>query len=173
MAKTASIDVGCGVYSYAITAPEKTEDPPQDPPPDEPKKTDLVLGERECFPDGAFDGKTVDDDFFPQYIGWACAGSALPESNIKKGDKDSFRHWATVTNGIPYTFNAYWEDGCETSVDEVNLFAPLPDSNEDQLNCMTIFEEDYNKCEFGPPIPFCVFIRKLLHLIGENHSPFT
>jgi hypothetical protein len=139
MPKTAYIDAGCGVYSYTIEIPKNQDDPPQNPP-----KQELVLGERECLSSG----DKANDGFVPEYIGSACAGSSLPESNIKKDTKPPNQKFHTRTNDVTYTFNVYWKEGCETSVDEVNMFAPLPDSTDEINNCLSLMQDNHEKCKF-------------------------
>lgn len=138
MSKSASYDVGCGTYAYQITAPQKDEQEPA------PPKTPLELQERFCFATDAFgDHGDVQGSFHSRYIGFACAGTA--KMTIRKDDKESYINFSTRTNGVPYTYNIYWKDGCETDVTEVNAWTPL-EGNED-ATCESLLQDDYKQCK--------------------------
>ncbi|KAI9892736.1 MAG: hypothetical protein M1814_001156 [Vezdaea aestivalis] len=136
MTAAASLDVGCGSYSYKITGKDvpAVEGPPKP-----------FLSAQYCFPSDVF-GKhgDINGDFQAQYTGWACAGSAL--KTIKKGDPSTFVKWETTTNGVPYSYNIYWKDKCESAVNEANLFQPY---KEIDANCLTMLQNDYKKCGNG------------------------
>lgn len=135
MTAKASLDVSCGTYSYEITG----EDVPAVQGPPSPS-----LSAQYCFPSDAFgEHGDISPDWQAQYTGWACAGSA--KKTIKKGDPSTFVHWNTTTNGVPYTYSVTWEDDCESSETEMNVYQPLPD-NED-ANCMDLLQNNYKDCK--------------------------
>ncbi|KAF2187303.1 hypothetical protein K469DRAFT_570267 [Zopfia rhizophila CBS 207.26] len=131
MTAEASLDVGCGTYSYKITGPDVPK--PNGPPP-------TTVSAQYCYPADVF-GKhgDIQESFLNQYIGFACAGSA--NKNFKAGDKSN---WNTTTNGVPYNFNIWWKDNCKTDADNLNAYQPL--ANNKGANCMDLMKGNFKNC---------------------------
>lgn len=137
MTAKGSLDVGCGTYSYEITG----KDVPAVSGPPKP-----FLTAQYCFPDAVFgDHGDIQPDFVNEYAGYACAGTALPDRKIKKGDPSTFIYFNTTTNNVPYVYSAVWEDNCESSETEMSLWQPLPD--DDKTTCTSMFTGDYKDCK--------------------------
>ena len=132
MTASASLDVGCGSYSYKITGP-------QVPPPAGPPAPTLSV--QYCYPASSFGNHgDIEPDFQSEYTGYACANSV--HENYGPGDK---LNWHTTTNGVPYTYNIWWKDGCTSSVNPMNVYQPLA-SNKD-ANCLNLMLDNYKNCE--------------------------
>jgi hypothetical protein len=135
MTAKASIDVGCGTYSYEITGSDV-------PAVQEAPKPSLSA--QYCFPSDVFgDHADIQPDLQAQYTGWACVGTAL--RSIKKDDSSTFINLNTTTNDVPYKYTVVWEPNCESSETEMNLYQPMPD-NED-ANCMSLMQNNFKDCK--------------------------
>ncbi|KAI0004056.1 hypothetical protein F4779DRAFT_630464 [Xylariaceae sp. FL0662B] len=135
MPKSAKLDVGCGVFDYNIVGPTM---------PLEPQK-------RKCYGKDDF-GSHGDIQRYWQrlYTGYACTGTALKP--IKRGDSSTFRHFQTVTNGVPYQFNIYWKDGCITDYpgrDEIYASNPQDIKDPGHVACQNLLTDNYDKCYNG------------------------
>jgi hypothetical protein len=92
MTASASLDVGCGTYSYKITgsivpAPQGLPAP--------------TASVQYFFPVDAFGKhKDINPELQAEYTGFACANSA--NENFMPGDKINFN---TTTHGVPYNYN--------------------------------------------------------------------
>ncbi|KAL0942067.1 uncharacterized protein CTRU02_204830 [Colletotrichum truncatum] len=133
MATYAEYDVGCGKFSYQISKP-----------------TPLTLQERHCFRADEFgEHKDINPGFQSKYIMGACVGTALKENVIRKDNPSSFIHSGTVTNGAPYQYNIYWEEGCilETGAESVSPAQPLGPTHE--ATCANLLRDNFKKCNNG------------------------
>ena len=136
MTAEASIDVGCGTYSYKITGEDVP--PPSGPP--EP-----ALSERYCYPHDAF-GKhaDIDPDLQVHYaMENVCAGTT--QTTIKRDDPETRINWHTETNGAAYNYTMAWQSGCESSVSEMNVWKPLIDND---ATCEDLMVDNFENCEF-------------------------
>lgn len=144
MTSEASIDVGCGTYSYEITGEDVPEEEPEEPqsepeaPPPEP-----ALSPQYCFPTGG-EHNDISPDSQAQFTGIACAGTALESERIKKDDPSTFINFNTTTNGVEYKYTVVWEMNCESTVTEMNTYQPL-DGND--ANYMSMMLNNYKDCK--------------------------
>lgn len=135
MTAKGSLDVSCGTYSYEITG----EDVPAVEGPPKP-----FLTTQYCFPSDVFgDHGDVSPDFQAEYVGWACAGTAL--TSIKKDDPSTFINWNTTTNGVPYKYTVVWEPNCESSETEMNIYQPMADNAD--ANCLDMMQNNFKNCK--------------------------
>lgn len=51
---------------------------------------------------------------------------------------------STTTNGVPYNYNIWWQDGCESSVGTLNVYQPL--ANTPDVNCLSLMLDSYKNC---------------------------
>jgi hypothetical protein len=132
MTASASLDVGCGTYSYKISS----ADVPSPAGPPAP-----FVSVQYYYPEGVI-GKhrDVEPDWQAEYTGWACADSA--NENYKPGNN---LNWNTTTNGVPYNYNIWWKDGCTSSVTPMNVYQPL--STNKDANCMKLMQNNDKNCK--------------------------
>jgi hypothetical protein len=127
MTASASLDVGCGSYSYKITGPDVPPAP--------------TLSVQYCYPTSSFGSHgDIEPDLQSEYTGYACGNSV--NENYGPGDK---LNWQTTTNGVPYNYNIWWKDGCTSSVNPINVYQPLV-SNKD-ANCLNLMLDNYKNCK--------------------------
>lgn len=132
-----SADVGCGRYDYLIR--RRSVITPKDPP-------KPILSKQYCHPSDTFgDHGNIQPEWQAMYTGYACAGTAL--RSIKKDDPSTYISWDTVTNGVPYNYQVYWKEGCDSSITEMDLFKPLANND---ATCISMLSGSYKKCEFYP-----------------------
>lgn len=131
MTASASLDVGCGTYSYKITGSNV-------PTPEGPPAPSLSA--QYCLPLDDFGSHgDIEPEWQAEYTGLACANSA--NENFKPGDQIN---WNTTTNGVPYNYNIWWKDGCTSSVSPMNVYQPLVGNKE--VNCIKIMQNNYKNC---------------------------
>lgn len=136
MSKSGKLDIGCGVFDFAIAGPT----------------VPLAAQERHCFGADEF-GKH--GDIQPATVsslsGWACVGTAI--TPIKRGDPATNIHFLSVDGKVPYQYNIYWRDGClldsEVGYDAVFPANPLGVKDPGHTACQDLLVDNYKKCNNG------------------------
>lgn len=102
--------------------------------------TPLELGSQNCF--DAFDHKDVSAEHQEDRIWNACqtVGNIGPDDagvSIK----------VPVLLGPTYRYNIHWISGCNTTVSEQSIWAPIPD--DDSVKCESLLSNDFVNCNNG------------------------
>ncbi|KAH0439391.1 hypothetical protein CcaCcLH18_02868 [Colletotrichum camelliae] len=127
----ASVDVGCGKFTWKVEKPEEAPPAP-------------TLGERVCH-----DKHSQYDVHDGQQDGWSSNGCRwfAAGKTMKAGDKEVY--WHPIGPGADYhqNYKISWIDGCETSVAEQNLDSPI--EGDTGVTCASLMRANYKSCNNG------------------------
>ena len=132
MQRNGFLDVGCGVFDYAITKTAARE-----------------VQERQCY--GADDFGSHDDihSHYVRFIsGYTCAGTSL--KTIRRGDPSTFISCPAYDGKQPVQMDIYWKDGCVLdypSTDEIYPANPLELEDPGSTFCQNLLIENWGKCD--------------------------
>ncbi|KAK2024426.1 hypothetical protein LX32DRAFT_705555 [Colletotrichum zoysiae] len=118
----ASIDVGCGKFTWRVEKPE--EEKPLSKP---------TLGNRECH--DRHSHSDVHDN-------WFAAGKT-----IKAGDKEIYWHPAGYVTDYHQNYKISWIDGCRTSASEQKVDFPI--EGDEGVTCENLMRANYVSCDNG------------------------
>lgn len=130
MAKKASVDVGCGKFTWEVQKRIGTDPPPK-----------ITFGERKCHE--RHDHPDVHAPHQDQWSHIGCKWYAAGKT-MKAGDKEIY--W-TPPAALPDAYQSYrisWIEGCDI-VDEQDVWNPLPD--DENITCGVIMNNNYHKCK--------------------------
>ncbi|KAK1999299.1 hypothetical protein LX36DRAFT_632705 [Colletotrichum falcatum] len=127
----ASVDVGCGKFTWKI---EKPEEPL-------PKPT---LGQRECHKEHSH--YDVHDN---QQKAWSSNGCGwyAASHKMKAGDEEIYWHPIGLAADYHQNYKISWIDGCETGVSEQDVYSPI--KGDDSVTCESIMRANYVSCNNG------------------------
>lgn len=147
MAVRAGIDVGCGVYTYQLAGPKKVVPPrPKPKSPEQPKKAEI--GKVKCYGESQFGSHSdVQPGSQNRLIGWACVGSA--KKSLKAGDSPIT--FETKEGSTPYHYSITWLNNCKSTVNEMNVYQPVPKDKDN--TCMSMLRKVYTDCKYHLNIP--------------------
>ncbi|KAK5625862.1 hypothetical protein RRF57_001578 [Xylaria bambusicola] len=132
MEQSGAIDVGCGIFNYAITATTPRE-----------------VQERNCYTADQFGQH---DDIYEHNVrfisGFTCAGTALKP--IRRGDPSTYISYPAYNGKQPVQMNIYWKDGCildYPSTDEIYPANPLELDDPGSTFCQDLLINNWEKCD--------------------------
>jgi hypothetical protein len=126
----ATIDTGCGEFSWHVDAPPLEETPPP-PPPAKP-----TLGPRVCH-----DAHKHQDVQKAWVDTWSLFGCKLSEK-MKAGDKEIY--WHPVGGEYEQNYKISWIEGC-TVAQEQSVEHPIEDDQ--SIYCGDLFKLNYYNCK--------------------------
>lgn len=128
----ASIDVGCGKFSWHVDVPPKV-DPPAPAP---------SVSSRTCHDSHKQDD--VHDNVQESWVDYGCKWFAV-DKTMKSGDKEVYWHPVGYAD-LNTNFKISWIEGCKTNVDQQSLQFPI-ESNHD-ITCNNLLRDNYKTCKF-------------------------
>lgn len=141
MSVDASIDVGCGKFTWHVEAPPKV-DPPTPTP---------ALNVRTCHPKHNHD--EVHDN---QQDTWSTIGCKwfAEGKTMKAGDPEIYWHPIGMFADLNDNFKISWIDGCKTTVPEQKLDFPI--DSDQSVTCYSLLRANLVECKLPRPAPFLV-----------------
>jgi hypothetical protein len=125
----ASIDVGCGKFSWSI---EKAPPPP--PPPAKP-----TLSERKCH------DRHKHADVHKEVVDiWTLFGCT--DTPMKAGDAETYWH-PNGFSDLHQNYKVSWIEGC-TTTKEQNIRHPI--EGDGDINCAQLLKNNYYRCKLEP-----------------------
>ena len=130
----ASVDVGCGKFSWSVIDTTKKKDPA-------PPK--IELGKRECH--DSHNHKDVQPEAQQSYADMACGSMTKDDKTLKAGDKPLFYGPpGAFGNSWILSYQISWIEGCD-KVKEQNTKFPLKDDHD--VTCTSLMKGNYKECK--------------------------
>ena len=125
----ASIDVGCGKFTWYVAKPAEALPAPS-------------LGSRECHDEHShYPVNGEQQEFWSSTVcKWIAEGKTM-----KAGDKEIYGHPIGPIAETHQNFKILWKDGCKTNAKEQN--AEFPIESDQSVSCAALMRANYLACK--------------------------